>query len=559
RQVLLPFEWTGVELYASGATELRVRIDVDDTAHTVRVTVADPAGRPVAHAQGLQLREASMDQIRTAASAEHVYRVEFQPAPAPEEAPEEETWVLGGNGEVARALGAESIAQTDGLFARLDEGIEPPRRLVIDATGVTEGDDSPAGAGRYMVSEALALVQRVLSEPRLEQTELTWVTRSAVDTGDGVRDLAHAPLWGLLRTARSEYPERTIHLVDVDEDIEVPFIPGEPEVAVRGGEVRVARLVRAAAGGEAPVFAAHGRVLITGGTGELGRAVAGHLVRDHGVRHLVLTSRRGPDATGAGELVAELTAAGAETVRIVACDVSSRDEVAAVLSDGGPPWTGVFHLAAVLDDGVLSAQDAQRLAHVWAPKAQGALHLDELTRDMDLAAFVLFSSAAGVLGGAGQSNYAAANAFVDALAARRHSAGLPATSLSWGLWQQAGIGLTAGLGQAELARLRRQGVGALSEKQGLAALDTALMHELPHLVPVRLELASLQREADSGEPVPALYRGLVRARRKRAGESAATPSGLRNQLAAVPEAERLVRLTQLVQREAAVVLGVAGA
>ncbi|MFB7958363.1 type I polyketide synthase, partial [Streptomyces sp. NPDC056045] len=258
---------------------------------------------------------------------------------------------------------------------------------------------------------------------------------------------------------------------------------------------------------------------------------------------------------------AELTAAGAETVRLVACDVSDRNEIAAVLSnvDGERPWTGVFHLAAVLSDGVLPAQDAQRLAHVWAPKAQGAAYLDELTRGMDLAAFVLFSSAAGVLGGAGQSNYAAANAFVDALAARRRADGLPAVSLSWGLWRQAGVGLTAGLGQAELARLRRQGVGALSEKQGLTALDTALSHPLAHLVPVRLELSSLQREADGGGSVPPLCRGLLRAPRKRAGESAATPSGLREQLAALPEAERSAWLIRLVQREAAVVLGVSDA
>ncbi|MFB6507862.1 SDR family NAD(P)-dependent oxidoreductase [Streptomyces sp. NPDC056410] len=573
--VPLPFEWTGVELYATGATELRIRIELDDTGTNLSLSAVDPAGRPVAHAQGLQLREATAEQVRSGASAEHLYHVEFVAPRAPEEAPDGEVWVLGGNGEVARVLGAQGIAQADGLFARLDEGIEPPLRLVIDMTGATGETTDSAGTALETTGEALVLVQRILSEPRLEEVALTWVTRGAVDAGDGVRDLVHAPLWGLLRTARSEYPERVIRLVDLDAvaDVEVPFLVDEPEVVVREGRVRVGRLVRAAAadsssgnnsdsdGGSGSVLDPSGTVLITGGTGELGRAVAVHLVRTHGVRHLVLTSRRGQDAPGAQELTAELTAAGAETVRLVACDVSDRNEIAAVLSnvDNERPWTGVFHLAAVLSDGVLPAQDAQRLAHVWAPKAQGAAYLDELTRGMDLAAFVLFSSAAGVLGGAGQSNYAAANAFVDALAARRRADGLPAVSLSWGLWQQAGVGLTAGLGQAELARLRRQGVGALSEKQGLTALDTALSHPLAHLVPVRLELSSLQREADGGGSVPPLCRGLLRAPRKRAGESAATPSGLREQLAALPEAERSAWLIRLVQREAAVVLGVSDA
>ncbi|MFE7620315.1 acyltransferase domain-containing protein, partial [Streptomyces sp. NPDC057496] len=591
--VPLPFEWTGVELYATGATEMRIRIELDDARTNLSLSAVDPAGRPVAHAQGLQLREATAEQVRSGASTEHLYHVEFLASRVLEEAPDGEVWVLGGNGEVARALDAQGIAQTDGLFARLDEGIEPPLRLVIDMTGTAGQPEDPAGTALEAAGEALALVQRILAEPRLEEVALTWVTRGAVDSGDGVHDLVHAPLWGLLRTARSEYPERVIQLVDLDASTnanldtdtdtdtdtgtgtEVPFLVDEPEVVVRGGRVRVGRLVRAAAtdngssnsvaGGSGPVLDPSGAVLITGGTGELGRAVAGHLVRVHGVRHLVLTSRRGQDAPGAQELTAELTAAGAETVRLVACDVSDRDQIAAVLADtdtdtdDARPWTGIFHLAAVLSDGVLPAQDTQRLAHVWGPKAQGAAHLDELTRGMDLAAFVLFSSAAGVLGGAGQSNYAAANAFVDALASRRRADGLPAVSLSWGLWQQAGVGLTAGLGQAELARLRRQGVGALSEKQGLTALDTALSHPLAHLVPVRLELASLQREADGGGSVPPLCRGLLRARRRRAGESGATPSGLRDQLVALPETERSAWLTRLVQREAAVVLGVSDA
>ncbi|MFE3593283.1 beta-ketoacyl synthase N-terminal-like domain-containing protein, partial [Streptomyces niveus] len=198
---------------------------------------------------------------------------------------------------------------------------------------------------------------------------------------------------------------------------------------------------------------------------------------------------------------------------------------------------------------------AERLERVWAPKAAGALHLDELSRELglDLAAFVLFSSAAGVLGGAGQANYAAANAFLDALAVRRRSDGLPALSLSWGLWQQAGIGLTAGLGSAELARLRRGGIGALSIQQALAALDSALSLPHPHLVPMKLELAALARRP---EEVPALLRGLVRAPRRRAGEVAGAQAGLRERLSALAAPERVAHLVTLARGEAATVLGI---
>ncbi|MFD8417708.1 KR domain-containing protein, partial [Streptomyces sp. NPDC059650] len=569
RQVFLPFEWAGVELLASGSTELRVRIDLDATRTNARIWAADPAGQPVVRARGLAIREASAEQVRAGERAEHLYRVEFRPArTTPAEAePVGETWSLDGDAALAAAPGAQVFPDLDALLTHLSEAADAPDRILIDATG-------PAAAvgARTLTTGALHTLQRLLAEPRLEPTELVWLTRSAVDAGDGVvTDTAHAPLWGLIRTARAEHAERVIRLIDLGTEdasdttalAQALTLADEPEIAVRRGEVRVARLVRAESGGASlPEFAVDGAVLVTGGTGELGRSVARHLVAVHGVRHLVLTSRQGPDAPGAGELAADLEAAGADSVRIVAADVSDRGQVAGLLANADRPWTAVFHLAAVLDDGLLVSQDAERLARVWGPKAEAALHLHELTRELglDLSAFVLFSSAAGVLGGAGQGNYAAANTFLDALAAHRRGLGLPATSVSWGLWQQAGQGLTATLGQAELARMRRRGIAALSEKQALAALDAALASGRSHLVPVRLELTPLQRELDNGAEVPALLRGLLRAPRKRAGsEASAGASGLREQLTALPEAQRLTSLTQLVQREAAVVLGASGA
>ncbi|MFC9955681.1 SDR family NAD(P)-dependent oxidoreductase, partial [Streptomyces prasinus] len=300
-------------------------------------------------------------------------------------------------------------------------------------------------------------------------------------------------------------------------------------------------------------------VLITGGTGELGRQLATHLVREHGVRHLTLTSRRGTHAPGTDDLLTTLTAAGADSVDIQACDITDHQQTATLINGLGRPLTGVFHLAGTLDDGLITTQTPQRLRKVLAPKIDGALHLHTLTTGHDLAAFVLFSSAAGILGGAGQSTYAAANTFLDALAEHRRAQGQVATSLSWGLWQQAGIGMTAHLGDAELARMRRQGVTALTTEQALHLLDTTLTGPHPHTVPVRLDLGAVRREAERSDDVPALFRGLVRARQRRAGAAAAAPGALRDRLLALPEEERHASVLEVVRREVAVVLGIADA
>lgn len=261
---------------------------------------------------------------------------------------------------------------------------------------------------------------------------------------------------------------------------------------------------------------------------------------EHGVRHLVLTSRRGAEAPGAAELTEELTTAGAESVRIVACDMANRDEVAAALAEAGHehPLTGVVHLAAVIDDGVVANQTPERFERVLAPKLTGAWHLHELTRDMDLAAFVLFSSVAGTLGSPGQGNYGAANAFLDALAAHRHKRGLAASGLAWGLWAQGGNGMTARLGDAELARMRRQGARAMTVREGLRLLDASLARPEPHLVPLKLDVARLQQTGE--EQLPALLRALVRPRPKRAADrSVEQASAFRDRLAALPGEERI--------------------
>jgi NAD(P)-dependent dehydrogenase (short-subunit alcohol dehydrogenase family) len=379
-----------------------------------------------------------------------------------------------------------------------------------------------------------------------------WITRDSVAARpeDRVRGLAGAPLWGLLRTARREHPEAVLRIVDCDRIDAATLLPalsttGEPELALRDGEILAPRLTAAGAPGTATATVSGGTVLITGGTGELGRAVARHLVTEHGVRDLVLTSRSGPAAPQAGELVAELTGAGARSVRVLACDVTDRTQVADVLSTADD-WSAVLHLAGVLDDGLLLDHDRRRLRKVMAPKLDGAAHLAELTAGMDLSAFVLFSSVAATFGSAGQGAYAAANACLDALAAR--SGG---TSLAWGLWEPTGPGMTAHLTEAELRRLRRQGIAPLPVADALRLLDRALRSPDGNLVPVRLDLAALE-----GEP-PALLRGLVRPSLRRAGDGRGG-DGLRRRLRGAPPEEQAATVTRLVLEEAAVVLGLPG-
>ncbi|QNP67900.1 type I polyketide synthase [Streptomyces genisteinicus] len=563
--VILPFEWSGAELRSTGAGELRVRVELDEAQSSARLLAADPSGHVVVSGT-LALREATREQIRGSRAARHLYQVSFTPARALREMPHDDLWVVGGADGLARALGAEAVPDLAAALGALGEDEQPPARIVVDATGAAPGDDAPdAESVRGAAAAVLTQVQDVVAEPRLAGTELVWVTRGAV--GEGAFDLAHAPVWGVVRAARAESPERVLRLVDLDAgavDAELleqaVSVEGEPEIALRDGRILVARLTRAEQPehSDTPRFDPEGAVLITGGTGELGQALATHLVTEHGIRHLVLTSRRGTDAPGTDDLLTTLTEAGADTVTIHACDITDHHQTHTLITTLTRPLTAVFHLAGTLDDGLLTTQTTERLHTVLAPKIDGALHLHTLTTDHPLTAFVLYSSAAGILGGAGQSTYAAANTFLDALAHHRRTQGQVATSLSWGLWEQAGTGMTAHLGDAELARMRRQGVTALTTPQALHLLDTTLTSHHPHTIPVKLDLATLQRDADRDGETRPLFRSLLRAPRRRAAGSL-DGGTLRDRLAPLAEEERRQELIGLVCGEAAVVLGIADA
>jgi NADP-dependent 3-hydroxy acid dehydrogenase YdfG/acyl carrier protein len=407
-------------------------------------------------------------------------------------------------------------------------------------------------------------LQGWLSDGRLADSRLALVTRGAVAAGqdDRLPGLAQASVWGLVRSAQAENLGRFV-LIDIDAgassaDMFAALGSEEPQVAVRLGQILAPRLRKVAG---APVEGAledgaaaldpDGTVLITGGTGALGSLAARHMVSRHGVRHLLLASRGGPGAPGALELQAELRDMGA-TATIVACDASDRQALQALLDSVAAehPLTAVVHTAGALDDGVIGSLTAERLDAVLAPKAGAAWHLHELTERSQLAAFVLFSSAAGVLGGPGQGNYAAANAFLDGLAAYRRARGLPATSIAWGLWEEASA-MTRGLSDADRSRLARSGMGTLSSERGLELFDAALACKQALVLAAPLDLRTLRGQTRTGV-LPALLAGVAGAPKRRSGEQG---ESLARRLAAVPEAERVGVALDVVRGEVAAVLG----
>ncbi len=303
---------------------------------------------------------------------------------------------------------------------------------------------------------------------------------------------------------------------------------------------------------------AAGTVLVTGGTGMAGSALARHVVARHGVRHLVLVSRRGPEAPGAAELVAELSGAGC-AVQVVACDAADREALAKVIADIGVqhPLSAVIHTAGALDDALVTSLTPERMDVALRAKVDAAWNLHELTRDLDVSAFVLFSSMAGLVGSSGQGNYAAANSFLDGLAAHRRAHGLPAISLGWGLWDQAS-GMTGGLATVDFARFARDGVLAMSSDEALELFDTALIVDEPFVLPAHIDLAALRVKFDGGT-LPPMFVDLINAPTRRQVDdslaAAKSKSALLQRLEGLDEDEQHAVLLDLVRSTIATVLG----
>ncbi|MGW4724866.1 type I polyketide synthase [Streptomyces sp. NPDC004291] len=563
--IRLPFSLSGVTVHATGAAELRVRIRPRAPGSgSYGLTLADGTGAPVAAVEAVTLRLVDKDKLADTARSggAALYELRWPVLPAPERR-DDVSWVEVTGESLADAEPAEL------LLVRFPATV-PGGTGDAQDTATVPGDtrDAPGTP----TARALRLVQEFLANERFVDARLAVVTSGAVAAlpGEDVTDLASAPVWGLVRSAQSEHPGRVV-LVDTDGGpgadglLSAALAAGEPQVAVRAGALRVPRLSPAGrdTGGAPVALDPGGTVLVTGGTGGLGALLARHLVAEHGVRELLLTSRRGDTAPGAAELVAELSGAGA-TVRVVAADVSDRDAVAGLLDgiDPARPLTAVVHTAGVLDDATVLSLTPRALEGVLRPKADAGRHLHELTRGLDLRAFVLFSSVSGLIGTAGQANYAAANASLDALAQHRHAQGLPATSLAWGLWDAA-YGMGATLTDAETARWERAGLPPLTPGQGLALFDEALARGGPLFAPLVLRPALLA----AGEATPPVLRGPVapRARaaagrpRAGAGKEAGGASAWSRRILALGEDERKEAALDLVRGEVAGVLGHAGA
>ncbi|MBB5939903.1 type I polyketide synthase [Streptomyces zagrosensis] len=523
-RAVLPYAWSGLTHHAPGGTRLRVRATrISDTEVALAVTDAD--GAPVLNVDSLALLPASRDQLAIGPPADSLFAVRWSPVEPGTRRP------------------------------------APPADIVY--LDPTPDSDAPTAA-RGNARQALDLVQRRLAHHF--ERPLVIVTRNAVAAlPDETPDPTLAPVWGLVRSAQTEHGDQ---FVLVDTDGSEPSLRAlesldtdAPELALRDGRIYVPRLVPAqpSATGERPALDPNGTVLITGATGGLGALLAHHLVVEYGVRNLLLLSR-----SGAAGPAAELTELGAHVTH-AACDVSDADALARQLAaiPQETPLTAVVHLAGVLDDTTVELMTPERIDRVFAPKLDAAWHLHELTKDTNLAAFILYSSVVGVVGNAGQANYAAANAFLDALAAHRADAGLPALSLAWGPWE---TGMASTLNQVDLARFRRHGMAPLTAERGMALFDAALASDETLQLPVQVNRDTLWQQ----DTVPALLRTLAKTPSGVAGGAvpgaipgavtAAADEGdgrspMAVRLAELEEAEQHEELVALLLETAAVVLG----
>ncbi|WP_435878776.1 SDR family NAD(P)-dependent oxidoreductase [Streptomyces klenkii] len=555
--LLMPYAWSGATVHAPGAAAVRLRVRpvAAGSDDAVAIDMADADGAPVASVASVRTRTVSPQQVLASrvAHQDWMFEVDWAEHTAPEAGPGADWVLLGDDGP---------YAGIDALRKAVDDGAAPPA-LVVLPCAPSEGGAAPAT--RELLAGVLSAVQEWVGDERFSDTRLVVMTRGAVELDGAAPDLAHAAVAGLVKSAQTENPDRIL-LLDVDgpatDAVADPALVAalaaldEPQAAVRGGKLFVPRLARIAPPEEPAGHAwdPEGTVLLTGATGGLGLSLARHLVAERGARRLLLVSRRGPAAEGVGELVADLSALGAH-VDVAACDIADRDALAELLASvpAEHPLVAVVHAAAALDDGVITALTPERLDTVLRPKADGALHLHELTKDMNLSAFVLFSSLAGVLGSAGAASYAAANAFLDGLARQRRAAGLPGTSLAWGLWTDNG-GMGDRITDADRNRMGRSGVVLFTSAEGLALFDAALTVDRPVIVPVRLDVPGLRSMARAGM-LPAVFRGIVGDTGSTAAEEAAATPALARRLAGLPEADQEKVLLDLVRNQAAAALG----
>ncbi|MFD0776169.1 beta-ketoacyl reductase, partial [Streptomonospora algeriensis] len=421
-------------------------------------------------------------QAVSAARSVPLYRPDWTPAEIPQ-----------------AALDPPAVLETGAGARSLLELPDPVPELVLVPHEPWTGQLGAAPQdAREATAWALELVQTWLGEERFAASRLGFVLTGHPADGDVVT----AAVRGLVRSAQNEHPDRFMLAASEDIESAAAVLPAaalqETEVLVEDGAVRARRLVPVEDDGAVEPPDTDGTVLITGATGGLGALVARHLAWKHGVGSLVLAGRRGLEAPGMAQLHEELTARGVR-VSVAACDVADPGAVAGMLGQvpADRPLKAVVHAAGLLDDGVVSGLTPGRIDTVLRPKLDGAVTLWRQVREHKPAAFVLFSSVSGTLGGAGQAAYAAANASLDALAARLRSEGAPATSMAWGMWDRSS-GMAEKLGEADLRRVARSGVEPMEPDEALGLFDAALRRAEPVVAPVRLAPAALRSAAQEG-------------------------------------------------------------
>lgn len=577
---LVPFGIESFVLHQTGCTVVLAHVRLRSRGAdglVADVTLADPAGRIVAEVAQLGLRRFAAGSLGGSLPRRggELYQLEWRPWTGDTGAAAlSGRWLVVATEHTARAEFclqelSERGASCDLVTLEALEAALPAQNVVCLWDTELQGGD----AAQVLATQALRVGQVLVRSGAA--TRLWWCTRGAVAVrhADDVAPFETA-LWGLGRTLRAEHPELGCTLIDLDPSgsvasalgREVAIADGEAQVAWRGEVRHTARLIAVAppalptpaAAGAPPPSAAptealrryaglrlDGTVLITGGLGALGLAVARHLA-ERGLAHLLLIGRHGLSSPGALEALAALESLGTR-ITVVAVDVADHQALAGVIATVPPafPLRGVVHAAGVLDDGVLLEQTPVRLASVMGPKVRGAWNLHLLTQQLELDWFVLFSSMAGLVGSAGQSGYAAANAFLDGLALHRSARGLAGQSIAWGPW--GGKGLVSSGASDLTQRLARRGLRALPTAAGLELLDRALHDARPLLMAADLDRKALARSF--GPDVPQLWRELIRVapRRDRQELSAAA-------LVAMSSAERRAALLRIVQREVADVL-----
>ncbi|WP_406239436.1 type I polyketide synthase [Nocardia sp. NBC_01009] len=555
----LPYVWSELRFGdVTGLDTLRVhgrKISED----TWSVGLYDTNGRFAASIGSLMTRSVDTDTLLSLGSAQidWLYRLDWIETGNPVVGAFDKAWIADNvdTCSAVRRSGTPCIHSGQDIA---DSVADDNPKIVIRT--VSSNSDKELGASAYRIAcMVLELLKQWVGSNQSEHSRLVILTENAVsvDPTSGDIDPASSTAWGMVRSAQSEHGDCFV-LVDTDgKDVSLQSLvaavsSGENQIAIRDGKCYIPRLVKApSSNAELPEFG--GTALITGGTGALGAAVSRHLVKYYHVPRLILVSRSGLAADGAHELRRELLDSGAKSVEIIDCDISDRESLSVALKKvpSDYPLSLIIHAAGVLADSAIASMTDDDIAKVFGPKVEAAHNLYELANELAAPSVVFFSSVAGIIGGAGQGNYAAANAFLDALAAHGRKNGKSMVSLAWGLWAQ-GSGMTGHLNENDLLRIKRLGIEPLAENEGLRLFDLALQSENDVLVPIKLSTFA-QLDVQS---IPSVLQSQFGSKRRLAPARVEYAQGSSTQsLASVSVKERRDSLVSMVLDAVSTVLG----